>query len=257
MSGLHEGRRVVVTGATRGIGQAIARRFASEGASVALIGRDKAAGEETCRTIEENGGRAFFVQSDLQDLEGIPRLLSQVRSKLSGDVDLLCHAAGIYPERPLREMTRDAWDQVMNLNLTAGMLLMREAIPDLTRSEYGRVVMISSITGPRTGVFDLSHYAASKGGLEALVRTAAVELAQAGITVNSVAPGTILTENLKVLYAGEGVLQDVVSRIPVGRVGLPEDVAATVSFLGSRDASFITGQSIVVDGGQTIPEVQR
>ncbi|MET0977794.1 MAG: SDR family NAD(P)-dependent oxidoreductase [Paeniglutamicibacter terrestris] len=257
MSGLHEDRRVVVTGATRGIGQAIARRFASEGASVALIGRDEAAGEETCRTIEENGGRAFFVQGDLQDLEGIPQLLAQVRSKLSGDVDVLCHAAGIYPERPLREMTRDAWDQVMNLNLTAGMLLMRETIPDLTTSEYGRVVMISSITGPRTGVFDLSHYAASKGGLEALVRTAAVELAQAGITVNSVAPGTILTENLKVLYAGEGVLQDVVSRIPVGRVGLPEDVAATVSFLGSRDASFITGQSIVVDGGQTIPEVQR
>lgn len=256
MNRLHEDRRVVVTGATRGIGQAIARRFAAEGACVALVGRDKHAGEETCHTIEENGGRAFFVPGDLLELELIPQVLSQARSHLSGNIDLLCHAAGIYPEQPLREMTRDAWDQVMNLNLTAAMLLMRETIPDLTRSDYGRFIMISSITGPRTGISNLTHYAASKGGLEALVRSAAVELAQAGITVNSVAPGTILTENLKLLYSEEEALQGVVSRIPVGRIGHPEDIAATVSFLGSRDASFITGQSIVVDGGQTIPEVQ-
>jgi 3-oxoacyl-[acyl-carrier protein] reductase len=246
---------VLVTGATRGIGLGIAHRLAAEGATVAIVGRDAAAGAAAVSSIQDQGGAAHFVGADLQQLDGIPGVVDQVRSALGG-IDVICHAAGIYPEHALSDMTVTRWNAVMDTNLTAAMLLLRETLPDLTAARHGRVVMISSITGPRTGIESLSHYAASKGGLEGFVRAAAVELAPSGITVNAVAPGTILTESLQELYDDPGVMSDVVGRIPVGRIGKPDDIAATVSFLAGPDTDFITGQSIVVDGGQTLPEVQ-
>jgi len=246
---------VLVTGATRGIGLGIARRLAAEGAAVAIVGRDAAAGAAATSSIEDRGGAANFVGADLQQLDGIPGVVDQVRSALGG-IDVVCHAAGIYPEHALSEMTVARWNAVMDTNLTAAMLLLRETLPDLSAARHGRVIMISSITGPRTGIESLSHYAASKGGLEGFVRAAAVELAPSDITVNAVAPGTILTESLQELYDDPAVMSDVVGRIPVGRIGRPDDIAATVSFLAGTDTDFITGQSIVVDGGQTLPEVQ-
>lgn len=256
MTSCHAGRRVLVTGATRGIGLGIARRLAAEGAGVALVGRNVTVGETAAASIRETGGSAQFLAGDLRELDQITELVANVREALGGGIDTLCHAAGIYPERSLEDMTIAGWNEVMNTNLTAAMLLTRDATPDLKNSDYGRVVMISSITGPRVAIADLTHYAASKGGLEAFVRAAAVELAGTGVTVNAVAPGTILTEALEVLYAEPGVMQEVESRIPVGRIGTPDDIAAAVSFLSSREASFITGQSLIVDGGQTLPEVQ-
>ena len=255
MTQTHDNRRIIVTGATRGIGLGIAKRLADEGAAVAIIGRSAAAGEEAVRAIADAGGTAHFVQGDLQDLDSIPAVIAQAKAALGG-IDTLCHAAGIYPEVPLAEMTVASWNDVMSTNLTAAMVLVRETLPDLAASDYGRIVMISSITGPRTGIENLSHYAASKGGLEGFMRAAAMELAPSGITLNSVAPGSILTESLAELYHDEETLNDMISRIPVGRIGMPDDIAAAVSFLATRDASFITGQSLIVDGGQTLPEVQ-
>jgi 3-oxoacyl-[acyl-carrier protein] reductase len=172
-----------------------------------------------------------------------------------GGLTVLCHAAGIYPERSLAAMDLEDWHEVVDTNLTSAFLLVKHAAQHLEASRAGRIVFISSITGPRTGIRGLAHYCASKGGLEGLMRAAAMELAPS-ITVNAVAPGTILTDSLAELYAEPGVMEAVTAIIPAGRLGQPADIAATVEFLAGPDSGFITGQSFVVDGGQTIPEVQ-
>lgn len=252
---LHKGRRAIVTGANRGIGFGIAKRLASEGSQVVILARDKQAGESAAAALRHEGAQAHFVHGDLRQLDSLQGLVAEASRLMDGAPDLFCHAAGIYPVRELSDMTPSHWDEVLSLNLTSAALLVKELLPGLTASAAGRVVMISSITGPRTGISGLSHYAASKGGLEAFVRAAAVELAGNGITVNAVAPGTIQTESLAALYSDPTELKDAVASIPAQRIGTPADIAAAVSFLCSSDASFITGQSLIVDGGQTLPEV--
>ena len=144
---------------------------------------------------------------------------------------------------------------MLRTNLTAAMLLTQAATPFLERGGTGRVVMISSITGPRTGFAELAHYGASKAGLEGFMRAAAVELAPAGITVNSVAPGTIMTETLGGLL--DDTTRDMLrTRIPAGRIGEPADIASASAYFASAEASFVTGQSLIIDGGQTLPEIQ-
>lgn len=252
---LHAGRRALVTGANRGIGFGVARRLAREGSQVVLLARDKRAGEAAAAALQDEGAQAHFLHGDLRQLDSLPGLVTEASRLMDGAPELFCHAAGIYPVHELSDMTASHWDDVLSLNLTSAALLVKELLPGLTASPSGRVVMISSITGPRTGISGLSHYAASKGGLEAFVRAAAVELAAHGITVNAVAPGTIQTESLEALYSDPAELKDAVASIPVQRIGTPNDIAAAVSFLCSTDASFITGQSLIVDGGQTLPEV--
>lgn len=252
----HSNRRVIVTGGSRGIGLGISRMFAREGAEVAIIGRDLSTGKQIEDTLRAEGGRVHFVPGDLTELENIPQLANTAREKLDGTIDIFCHCAGIYPVHTLSEMKLSDWHAVMNTNLTSAMAFTREFLSDLEKSPYGRVIFISSITGPRTGIAGLSHYGASKGALEALTRALAVELGPLGITANCVAPGTIMTDTLRELYTDEAEIDEVRSRIPVRTLGKPEDIAAAVSFLASSDASFITGISIVVDGGQTLPEVQ-
>lgn len=253
--GRHSGRRILVTGGTRGIGFGIAAELEREGAEVMLVGRDSTAGEDAVRRIGSERAGVRFSQCDLRDLDSLPEVVASAREEMGG-LDALCHSAGIYPEKPLRDMTVPDWHEVLDTNLTAVMVLLREMLDDLTSCGRGRVVHVSSITGTTTGMENLSHYGASKGGLEGFMRTSAVELAPRGITVNAVAPGTVLTESLEELYSDAGVRADVVSRIPVGRIGQPKDIASAVSFLMSDESSFITGQSLVIDGGQTLPEVQ-
>lgn len=253
--GRHSGRRVLLTGGTRGIGLGIASLLAKEGARIALLGRNEAACDRIIRDLRSDGANAEFVLCELRDLDSLPESVANARELLGG-IDAVCHSAGIYPEKPLNEMTTRHWAEVLDTNLTAAMVLVRESIDALSASRRGRVVHISSITGPRTGIANLSHYGASKGGLEGFVRTSAVELATRGITVNAVAPGTVLTESLEELYSDPALRSDLTSRIPIGRMGSPEDIAHAVSFLMSDEASFITGQSLIVDGGQTLPEVQ-
>jgi len=244
------GKRVLVTGGTRGIGLGIVEGFVSRGATVVFSGRDQQLGER----VSINTG-AQFVAADLRVAHDVSNLVAQCVESVGG-LDILCHNAGVYPEHTLESMTDESWHDVLDTNLTSAMMLVRAAHPHLVKAGSGRVVLISSITGPRTAIPALTHYAASKAGLEGFARAAAVELAPHGITVNCVAPGTILTEGLAQLYSEPGVMDEVVGRIPAGRIGTPADIAAAVTFLADQDSGFITGQSIIVDGGQTLPEVQ-
>ncbi len=250
------GRTALVTGGTRGIGRGIVEVLVASGASVVFSGRDAVAGELLQSSLPVGEGQTLsFVPADVSDVDSVAHLVSAARVALGG-IDILCHCAGIYPEAELGSMTDAMWHDVIDTNLTSTMLLTREALPHLSVADNGRVILISSISGPRTGISALTHYCASKAGMEGFARAAAVELAASGITVNCVAPGTILTEGLAALYSAEGALESVEARIPAGRLGTPADIGHTVAFLASSDSSFITGQSITVDGGQTLPEVQ-
>jgi 3-oxoacyl-[acyl-carrier protein] reductase len=243
------GRKALITGATHGIGRGIAEYFAAAGAQVVCSGRDAAAGAELATRLG-----AAFAPFDLLE-PGAPEALVEHAAGQLGGLDVVVHSAGIYPAIPLAELTLDAWERVLRINLTAAMLLTQTARSFLVRSATGRIVMVSSITGPRTGFPELAHYGASKGGLEGFVRSAAIELAPDGITVNCVAPGTIMTETLGGLL-DEATCRMLEQRIPVGRIGEPADIAVAAAFFASAEASFVTGQSLIIDGGQTLPEIQ-
>lgn len=248
-------RTVLVTGGTRGIGRGVVQRLAASGHNVVFSGRDRAAGELVMSSLASSGTEVSFVDADLLDKAAITELVGATVALL-GSLDVLVHSAGIYPEHALDAMTVGNWHEVLDTNLTSAYLLAQAALPHLAESGSGRIVFISSITGPRTGISGLAHYSASKGGLDGLMRALAVELAPRGITVNGVAPGTILTDALAELYAQPGLMESVTAIIPAGRMGSPADIAAAVEFLAGDDAGFITGQCLIVDGGQTIPEVQ-
>lgn len=248
-------RTALVTGGTRGIGRGIVERLAAIGYSVVFSGRDPAAAKAVTKSTAAHSGRAFFLAANLRDAESVQTLVATSITEL-GSLDVVVHSAGIYPEHPLGNMTLADWHEVMDTNLTSALMLAKASVEYLAESQSGRIVLISSITGPRTGISGLAHYGASKGGLEGLMRALAVELAPKGITVNSVAPGTILTDSLTELYDQPGMTESVISIIPAGRLGLPADIAAAVEFLASPDSGFITGQSLIVDGGQMLPEVQ-
>lgn len=236
-------RRVLVTGGTRGIGAGIAARFAEAGYRVAVSGRSE-------RSASSGAPRVFA--ADLRDEAAASRLVADVVADLGG-IDALVHCAGIYPEAPLGEMTSQQWREVLDVNLTSAFLLTQAALPVLSRSDAGRIVLISSITGPRTALPGLAHYAASKGGVEGFARAAAREAGAHGITVNAIAPGTVLTEGLEQLYTVQE-REELARRVPVGRLGTPADIGALAVWLSSPEAGFVTGQSIIVDGGQTIVE---
>lgn len=248
------GRKALVTGATHGIGRGVVEYFVAAGANVVFSGRDLAAGDAVVQQLKAGRAGVTFLPGDLS-VESTPAQLVGEAVTVLGGLDILVNAAGVYPQVPLAQLSMDTWNQVLRLNLTASFQLVQAAASALATSGAGRVVLISSITGPRTGIAGLSHYGASKAALEGFMRSAAVELAPQGITVNAVAPGTIWTPSLSVLF-GEGDLETLQRIIPVGRIGNVEEVGAAVAFLCSTDASFITGQSLIVDGGQTLPEIQ-
>lgn len=242
---------VIVTGASKGIGKSIAESYAKEAAQVLLVARNKEALVEVQRTIVESGGRAECFEGDVSSSEAMDRM---VRSALQafGKVDILCHNAGVYPHKRLEEMTLADWNHVIDVNLTGTFLAVKACLPVMKAQGQGKIVVVSSISGPITALTGFSHYTASKAGVEGFVRTAAVELAKYRININCVAPGNILTEGLK--ETGDERIEKMVKAIPWGRLGLPQEVAYAVQFLSSEEADFITGQSLIIDGGQTLPE---
>lgn len=249
------GRSVVVTGGTKGIGKGIAAAFAANGCLVVIAGRDAAAGRQAETDLgpaaTEGGGKVRYVQADVADPLSCARLVGTA-TEWGGGLDVVCCNAGIFPAAPLAEMTPAQLDEVLSVNLKSTFYTVQAAIPALRESSRGRVLVTSSITGPVTGYTGWAHYGASKAGQLGFVRTAALELARAQVTVNAILPGNIATEGLDDL--GADYLQTMKASIPLGRLGTIGDVASAALFLASDEAAFITGQTLVIDGGQTIPE---
>jgi 3-oxoacyl-[acyl-carrier protein] reductase len=245
------GRSVIVTGASKGIGKGIARVFASQGARVLLVARDPGLAEAAASEIRSAGGTASALAADVSSSEDAQRI-AQRATELYGGIDILCSNAGIFPAAKLSEMTSADWDRVLDINLKGTFLSVQAALPGLRASGRGRIVVTSSITGPITGYPGWSHYGASKAGQLGFVRTAAIELARDNITINAILPGNIRTEGVEAL--GDAYIGRMTSAIPQRRLGSVDDVAYAALFLASDEAGFITGQTLVVDGGQVLPE---
>lgn len=225
--------------------------FAKNGAHVLLAARDLAQAEVAAAEICSSGGIASAVAADVSRAEDCARMARTAVDRY-GAIDIVCCNAGVFPAARLSEMTVAGWDQVLDINLKGTFLTVNACLPELKTRGKGRIVVTSSITGPITGYAGWSHYAASKAGQLGFVRTAAIELAPHNITVNAVLPGNILTEGVEAL--GPDYIARMTSAIPQRRLGSVEDVAYAALFLASDEAAFITGQSIVVDGGQVLPE---
>src|ERR1700694_5286 len=245
------GRVAVVTGGSRGIGKGIARTLARHGVRVLIASRGEDAARGVVDEIRSAGGTAEYVTADVSAPDDVPHIAEAALEQF-GAIDILCSNAGIFPPKSLRELTAAEIDEVFNVNLRGTMLVVKACLPALERSGHGRGILTSSITGPVTGYPGWSHYGASKAGQLGFMRTVAIEVAGAGITVNAVLPGNIKTEGLGDL--GEEYELTMAAAIPLKRLGTVDDVANTVVFLASDEAAYLTGVAIVVDGGQILPE---
>lgn len=242
------GRVVIVTGGSKGIGRGIAQVFAKHGAKLVVISRNAA---EATACAAELGGEAVGFAADVGTWQGA-QAIAQAAVDQFGGIDILCANAGIFPQTSIESLAPEEWDSVMQTNLKGSFLGVKACLPHLKNSKAGRVILTSSITGPLTGFPGWSHYGASKAGQLGFMRTACIELAGYGITINAVLPGNIMTEGLDGL--GDDYLKTMSASIPLKKLGAVEDIGNTALFLASDEAHYITGQTIVVDGGQTQPE---
>ena len=219
-----------------------------------VSGRDASSGDAVLSELSGLPGSVAFVRGDVGLAADCERLASETVARYGG-LDVLCANAGVYPSAPIEAMTEEDIDAIFATNVKGSILMVRACIPALERSGHGRVILISSITGPITGYPGWSHYGASKAAQLGFMRTAAIELAPKGITVNAVLPGSIATEGLAEWGDDTGeTLAQMTANIPAGRLGSPGDVGNACLFLATEEAAYITGQTIVVDGGQVLPE---
>jgi 3-oxoacyl-[acyl-carrier protein] reductase len=236
----------LVTGGSRGIGAAIVRSLADDGYAVAVnYARSADLAKEIAAEIVASGGRAVAVRADVSDADAVAAMFATVAEEL-GPVTVLVNNAGITDDGLLLRMGVDQWDQVLATNLRSVYLCTKTALKPMLRARSGRIISVSSISGI-VGNPGQSNYAASKAGVIGFTKSIAKEVGSRGITVNAVAPGFIATDMTDAL--GEAVTEGVTQQISLGRLGQPEEVASVVRYLASEDASYITGQTIVVDGG--------
>jgi 2-hydroxycyclohexanecarboxyl-CoA dehydrogenase len=242
-------RVAVVTGAASGMGLAIAQRLARNGYRVALLDRDgDLAGKEAAKLCAD-GGQAVAASVDVSDRPAVDAALDTVRAEF-GPIEIMVTSAGIDATTPFTQITLDAWDRIIAVNLTGTFHCLQAVVPDMLAANWGRIVTISS-SSAQSGAARMVHYVASKGGVMGMTKALALELAPHGITVNTIPPGFIETPMLH-RAKDRGDLPDiaaVVARSPMRRAGTPEDIAAACAFLCSEDAGYITGQAINVNGG--------
>lgn len=243
-----KGKSVIVTGGSKGIGRGIAKVFAGQGAKVTICARNEA---DLKRAADEIGGDVRTEVCDVSDWASIKAMVDNTAAA-QGGLDVMCANAGSYPQTKIVDMDPDEWDFVMATNLRSTFLSVKAAIPHFEKAGKGRVVLTSSITGPITGFPGWSHYGASKSGQLGFLKSAAMELARYNTTINAVMPGNIYTEGLQDL--GQEYLDTMAASIPLKKLGAIEDIGNAALFFASDEAGYITGQQIVVDGGQTLPE---
>jgi 3-oxoacyl-[acyl-carrier protein] reductase len=236
----------VVTGAARGIGRGIASVLSAEGARVVLVDLDGALATQTAAAL---GGVA--IGADVTDRASMDAMAARVKEEF-GRIDIVAANAGIYPFADLTELTDDLWTRVMDVNVGGAVRTVQACLPAMRERGYGRIVLTSSITGPVTGQTGFAHYGASKAAMLGFMRSAAVELARSGITINAVMPGNVDTEGFA--DTSDEHQQRMLSSIPMGRYAEPEEIGWAVRFLASPEARYITGQTLIVDGGQVLPE---
>ena len=245
-------RVAVVTGGASGIGLGVARQLAADGHRVAVLDRNAEAATAAATELVADGATALAVEVDVADRGSVEAAYARVRTEL-GPIEILVTSAGIEAFTPLLDITPEAWDRIIAVNLTGTFTCVQLAVPDMLDAGWGRIVTISS-SSAQSGAPKMTHYAASKGGVISLTRSLAVELARKGVTANTISPSLVDTPMARQAEAdGDFPGVDVVAPIvPVGRAGTPADMAAACSYLCSDSASYITGQVIGVNGGMYI-----
>lgn len=248
---LLEDKVAIVTGAGRGIGRAIALRLAQEGAILVICDMVEENVKAVCKELYDSGKKAFPFKSDVSNENDVNQMVETAR-KQCGGIDILVNNAGISPKKEgrkayLTEISLDEWNEVITVNLTSVFLCCKAVLPHLIAQKRGRIISISSSSALDGGFLASPHYVASKGGISALTKTLAREVASLGITVNAVAPGRV--ESPMTLLTSPERNREALQRIPVGRFGTPEDIANSVLFLASEEAQYITGITLNVSGG--------
>ena len=244
-----------MTGGASGIGLAVSRRLARNGASVAVLDLDAGAAEQAAAELRAEGAHAIGAGVDVSDRAAVEKALDAVRGE-AGPIEIMVTSAGISLAAPFLDITIEDWERVLAVNLTGTFHCLQLAVPDMIAAGWGRIVTISS-SSAQSGSRNQAHYSASKGGVIVLTKTLAVELGKHGITVNTIPPRAVVTPMFNAapfMQQGDpsAVLEQMAARSPVGRLGVPDDIAAAAAFLCSEDAGYITGQVIGVNGGSYI-----
>jgi 3-oxoacyl-[acyl-carrier protein] reductase len=251
VTGRLDGKVALVIGAARGIGAGIALRFVEEGARVVIADWEETAGRATAERIGD-AKTIRFVKADVSSETDAAAAVDLALSAF-GALDVLVQNAGIFPWTLIENISVDEWDKVLAVNLKGCFLAARAALVPMKAAGQGRMILTSSITGPRVTSPGHGHYSASKAGINGFIKAAALEFSYYGITVNGVEPGNILTEGMTSTRTA-AFIRSMEEAIPLGRLGTPRDIANAVLFLASDEAAYITGTTIIVDGGQTLPE---
>ncbi len=246
-----DGQVAVVTGSANGVGRGIAEVLSAEGAGVTVADMDLAAAKSLADKLETRGGSALPVEVDVADRDAIGEMAAAALERW-GRIDILAANAGIYPEVRLEDLTEEVIDRVLSINVKGAVYAIQACLPSMVEQGYGRIVLTSSITGPIVGAEGYGLYASTKSAMLGMMRSLALEVAGDGVTVNAIMPGNVRTPGFETLT--EDWKQKVLRAIPLGRLAEPEEVGWAVRFLASEEAGYITGQTLVLDGGQVLPE---
>jgi 3-oxoacyl-[acyl-carrier protein] reductase len=245
-------RVAIVTGAADGVGLGIARVLAAEGAAVVVADVDAEGAAAAARELCESGGRALEAVVDVTEADAVSAVATAALDRF-GRIDILVANAGIYPAAEIEAITDELWHRVVDVNVKGALNAIKACLPAMREQRYGRIVLTSSITGPLVGVPGLAHYGATKAALLGLMRSAALEVAPHGITINAVLPGNVLTPGIA--HWDDEFRARVAGAIPLGRLAQPEEVGWAVRVLASEELAYVTGQTLVIDGGQVLPEL--